>query len=479
MENVQEVNSDDIRFIEQFFDAFDTKHDGKLSKSSILRGVMSNNSAREMLTNHTIFNKLLHPSTYAQEFDDLDTDHNGYVTVEEFVKFGLKVASSNNIDDFGDSNGLNSGGSQIEEEKLYDLHLNLPKRLPTRRLGKSDVATPQDVLYVAETMLDINPISEPHLLWIAQDALNTPLPPDWQFEWNAAEGRELYRNTFTDQFSVKHPGDRVARRIVEQQRATTMVGAVALDGAWMKFYDLDGVQYFYSFTDEVRRARKPPASILIEKPADFLELFDANDDNSADEQSSNANKLLWKSITNVNSIASIDVMEFKSWWSESKAGFDKGSERRYVEIRFIVETGNFQILLDKSDKMYTLSHIQGLHGPLQCWDLHVGARINVLGRSTTLMQTSGFTLEWLEKHANRLSKIKSKLEKEICKYDRRLSKSFTAPVKRATVMRGGQKHGTKCLRTLMLDIDKRRIALAKFRPKLANKICGLPNKKKN
>ena len=56
--------------------------------------------------------------------------------------------------------------------------------------------------------------------------------------------------------------------------------------------------------------------------------------------------------------------------------------------------------------MYTLSHIEGLHGPLQCWDLHVGARINVLGRSTTLMQTSGSTLAWLESHAKHLGKIK-------------------------------------------------------------------------
>ena len=101
---------------------------------------------------------------------------------------------------------------------MQDFPLNLPERAPQRRIGRDDVVMPKDVLYVAENMLGIDPKVEPHLLWIAQDALNTPLPPDWQFEWNAAEGRELYRNTFTDQFSNNHPGDRGARRIVEQQR---------------------------------------------------------------------------------------------------------------------------------------------------------------------------------------------------------------------------------------------------------------------
>ena len=398
-------------------------------------------------------------------FDEFDSNNNGELTKVE--KGSLSINSS-----------LSGGGSRIEEENVQDFPLNLPERAPQRRIGRDDVVMPKDVLYVAENMLGIDPKVEPHLLWIAQDALNTPLPPDWQFEWNAAEGRELYRNTFTDQFSVNHPGDRGARRIVEQQRATTMPGAVALDGAWMKFYDLDGIQYFYSVSDDIRRPKKPSAAILIEKPADFLGFFAMEDDKDIENQNSNASTLLWKSITNVDSTPSLDVMEFKSWWSESKPGFAKGSEKRYVEIRFIVDTGNFQILLDKSDKMYTLSHIEGLHGPLQCWDLHVGARINVLGRSTTLMQTSGSTLAWLESHAKHLGKIKTRLEKEIGKYDRRLSKNFLKPTKKATVMRGSQKHGTKCLRTLMLEIETRRLALAKFRPKLADKICGIPSQKK-
>ena len=81
-------------------------------------------------------------------------------------------------------------------------------------------------------------------------------------------------------------------------------------------------------------------------------------------------------------------------------------------------------------------------------------------------------------HPKGIEEIKTRLEKEIGKYDRRLSKNFLKPTKKATVMRGSQKHGTKCLRTLMLEIEMRRLALAKFRPNLADKICGIPSQKK-
>ena len=54
--------------------------------------------------------------------------------------------------------------------------------------------------------------------------------------------------------------------------------------------------------------------------------------------------------------------------------------RRYVEIYFHMATGNFQVVLDQSDKVYTLSHIQGKKGPLEWMDLRIGGQIRVLGR---------------------------------------------------------------------------------------------------
>ena len=349
---------------------------------------------------------------------------------------------------------------------------NLPDRDPVRNLGKNDVVTPDDVLYVAH-LLGVNPDAEPQLLWIAKEALETPLPPTWKYGWNAGEGRNLYQNTFTNEFSSKHPGDKRALNLIQQQRITTSAGNFALDGAWMEFYDLDGQRYFYSFSDAIMRSSAPAASMPIERPEGLIQYEDDVEDEGMEVSEDPSRSLVMMK----NGGPELDVLEFKSWWSEASLGVEKGSMKRYVELRFDIPTGNFQVLLDRSDKMYTLSHIQGLHGPLQCWDLYVGARVNILGRSTTLMQASGATLEWLEAHGGRLRKIKERLETEIMKYDRKMSKMFIGNVKVKKVT-NGQEMGTSSLRRLMQEIEKRRIGLSKYRPKLADQICGLASVKK-
>jgi hypothetical protein len=140
------------------------------------------------------------------------------------------------------------------------------------------------------------------------------------------------------------------------------------------------------------------------------------------------------------------VLAFKSWWNEADAF---GLSRRNIDIFFNMETNSVQVqhtcllsyfeeqvlsclvylflcsawclsqlILDKADKVYTVSHIQGKHGPLECWDLHVGVKIDLLGRKTTLMQSSLVTAQWLDFQAARLTKMKLKLSKEMQKYDR-------------------------------------------------------------
>ena len=105
-----------------------------------------------------------------------------------------------------------------------------------------------------------------------------------------------------------------------------------------------------------------------------------------------------------------------------KRQMEKGSKRRYMDLLFSCETGQFQVILDRSDKVYTLSHIEGKHGPLEAWDLYVGARVNVLGRTTTLMQASGPTLDWLDYHCQRLKRARNALKRELKKYSMKVRK---------------------------------------------------------
>eukprot|EP00960_Hanusia_phi_P006518 186466-Hanusia_phi.AAC.1 len=69
-----------------------------------------------------------------------------------------------------------------------------------------------------------------------------------------------------------------------------------------------------------------------------------------------------------------------------------------------MEAKNFQIILNKSVALRDVK-IAGRDGEqLQCWDLFVGQKIDVLGKPTTLMQASHATLMWLEFHSRRLLK---------------------------------------------------------------------------
>ena len=76
----------------------------------------------------------------------------------------------------------------------------------------------------------------------------------------------------------------------------------------------------------------------------------------------------------------------------------------------------FQIVLNKTVALKDVK-IAGRDGELlQCWDLFVGQKIDVLGKPTTLMQASHATLMWLEFHARRLLKKALELENEIMQF---------------------------------------------------------------
>jgi hypothetical protein len=53
---------------------------------------------------------------------------------------------------------------------------------------------------------------------------------------------------------------------------------------------------------------------------------------------------------------------------------------------------------------------------LDVWDLHVGARVDVLGRTVTLRQASLDTITWLDHQARRLIRRKQQLEHSLNKF---------------------------------------------------------------
>ena len=136
-----------------------------------------------------------------------------------------------------------------------------------------------------------------------------------------------------------------------------------------------------------------------------------------------------------NPVPELRFLTFQSWWTEM-------GTKRYMELCFDLESELFQVVLDKQvnvldpkmannanyeslssvvekdtkvmsmhlhEKLSGNQHAESLRRKhLECWDLHVGCRLNVLGRPTTLMQCNLVTGQWLEFHSERLLRIKLK-----------------------------------------------------------------------
>lgn len=125
--------------------------------------------------------------------------------------------------------------------------------------------------------------------------------------------------------------------------------------------------------------------------------------------------------------------------------------------------------------MFTISHIaHTVTGvPLSAWDLHEGARLTVLGRSTTLRQASLLTRQWLEVHERRLRPVMEQLQKELAKYELRShGRSASAPASsRILCADPHRSRSGVSLRLLLDEIGLFQTKLATYRPDLARRLC--------
>lgn len=173
---------------------------------------------------------------------------------------------------------------------------------------------------------------------------------------------------------------------------------------------------------------------------------------------------------NVHSLEQLQILCFHSWWNETSLhGVTKKS---MVHLYFSIPTRHFQVVLDDSDHVFTISHIVGPGGRLlTAWDLHVGARIPVLGRLTTLMQTSLLTRQWLQLHEQKFLEIKRQLQSELVKYE---LKDHGRPHKagRIECVDPHRLQSGCSLRQVLGEITALKRKLAGYRPDLVRRICA-------
>eukprot|EP00946_MAST-07B_sp_MAST-7B-sp1_P004861 g4861.t1 len=379
------VGYDTVRAL---FDAIDVNSDGQLNKTELLTAITRRRGREpelDMLLSRVteVFPKMqlvTKPGSVRAALLEMDTDRDGTVSVAELVQF-CQIT---------DDSAFVYSKSEAGDLREAKPHL----------VAGEDVLLPEDVEAKAKS-LGIDLDLETHLIWIARQALLTPLPPDWEFAWVADEGRKLYYNVITGDKSIAHPSNAYFKQMLESQRRQPAPRTAGMDGAWMRFETSQGRTYFYSFKQK-RRAKKCPFGVqLLHRPDNVqfsvLDMPASTSDGIDDGEGSSqvafrSSKLLdsrRRSLDDLDGSGSIGrkdgsqnmehsptrhirdlaVLEFKSWWTETIQGMEKGSSRRYMDLLFSCETGQFQVILDRSDKVYTLSHIEGKNGPLEAWDL--------------------------------------------------------------------------------------------------------------
>ncbi|TYZ58931.1 hypothetical protein PybrP1_010785 [[Pythium] brassicae (nom. inval.)] len=190
------------------------------------------------------------------------------------------------------------------------------------------------------------------------------------------------------------------------------VAAPPPDDAWVEFEDSEGVPYYFDFVNENRRDTHPLVrlrdSAIGGGSGDSTSLSVV--DPGVFERATALHKM-----SSMKNLEQLEILCFHTWWTEQSLQGE--ARKRLAHIYFSVPTRHFQVVLEDTDDVFTISHVVGLSGrPLAAWDLHVGARIAVLGRLTTLMQASLLTCQWLQLHERRLGEVKHQLQTELVKF---------------------------------------------------------------
>ena len=118
-----------------------------------------------------------------------------------------------------------------------------------------------------------------------------------------------------------------------------------------------------------------------------------------------------------------DPLVFYSWWNEEVATpleFTPSGQgmglRRQVRLHFLPRSGTFQLFTDDASAALTLAIEHSDGTPMQAIELHVGAKLDVLGRPMTLRSASAKTIAWIDSEAKRLVKRREGLCAQISKF---------------------------------------------------------------
>jgi hypothetical protein len=326
--------------------------------------------------------------------------------------------------------------------------------------------------------IDYRTNREYHLLAIAHKALKAPLPAPWTSEVDE-DGILLYVDTETNErtlqrpFNLGHYEALIARTRLKHKAAVENVEV----SPWMKLTEQDQSVYFYNFETH-ERANMLPAGIAGHgASATRISVMGMNRHHDDALLSGNgaigpggSSVAMSKGGLAAGSLAgsraggtlrhqqqkppaalrilTLEKMKFTSWWvmiyecsfvtpltfrrslthanniltmnrhaTTTDYRWTENRVKHYIHITYNLLTEEFRVRIDKDETTYVLKSVEGKLGPVDCWDLHVRATINVLGRNVTLMQCNSGTSRWLQAQVKRLRTARQALVDILSKYE--------------------------------------------------------------
>lgn len=156
----------------------------------------------------------------------------------------------------------------------------------------------------------------------------------------------------------------------------------------------------------------------------------------------------------------IKFLRFESWWIEA-------GERNQISVIYRLDGQPHEIII-KDTKYYVKEIYSGEkrnHGMVvDCWDLHVGCKVDVFGKTTILKQCDLKTAEWNQFYGSFLSEMKNTFIEELKKYER---KALDPKLTRACQLKA---QCTTNLRDLMSQVTSLKHRMAQYRPLLSDDI---------
>jgi hypothetical protein len=114
--------------------------------------------------------------------------------------------------------------------------------------------------------------------------------------------------------------------------------------------------------------------------------------------------------TTTTSRKGVKSWDFRCMWKE--LGLFGNVNSYGLTIRYY-EDGESVIKFDGLDGKWHFSQLEGPYGPVDRYDLFVGAKIRVFGRHLTISATSASTCQWIDEEGKRLMKKQDWLQSKI------------------------------------------------------------------